>query len=72
MFMVCSKLLSEKDLSVLLERLALYFITVMVGLFIHGLILLPTIYFVFTRKSPFKLLGSMAQAMATAFGTASR
>lgn len=70
--MVAAKLLAEEDLAGLLERLGLYFITVLIGLFVHGLLVLPAIYFAFTRKSPFKLLSHMAQALVTAFGTASR
>merc|ERR1712008_494532 len=41
------------------------------GLSIHGLLILPLIYGVMTRSLPFKFISNMANALATAFGTAS-
>ncbi|KAG7255543.1 hypothetical protein CRUP_018058, partial [Coryphaenoides rupestris] len=48
-----------------------YMVTVMVGLFIHGGLILPAIYFCITRKSPFTFYIGIFQAWITALGTAS-
>lgn len=54
-----------------IPRLAKYMGTVIGGLAIHVLITLPLIYWFFKRRSPFKYLLGMAQALLTAFSTAS-
>ena len=53
------------------ESLAWYFGTVMIGLIIHGMIILPAIYSIITRSLPFKYIKNMSKALATAFGTSS-
>ncbi|OXA52781.1 excitatory amino acid transporter 3 [Folsomia candida] len=70
-FLIAGQLVEEKDISERFKSLGLYFGTVMAGLIIHGLITLPIIYTVFTKKLPFRFLANMSQAMVTAFGTAS-
>lgn len=52
-------------------RLGWYMATVLVGLAIHGLIVLPGLYWLVTRRNPFRLLGQSLQALLTAFSTAS-
>lgn len=69
--MVSSKLLEMKSFEVIIGQLGMYFMTVLVGLFIHGFIVLPLIYFLVTRRNPFAYVSNMAQALATAFGTSS-
>ena len=54
------------------KQLAWYMMTVMLGLFIHGFILLPGLYFLFVRANPFRLMLHMSKALLTALGTASR
>lgn len=71
-FLVAAKILEIDNFEIMIGQLGLYFITVLVGILIHGFGTLPLIYFIFTRKSPIKFIMNMAQAMATAFGTASR
>ena len=54
------------------EQLTYYMLTVLLGIFIHAVIFLPTIYFFFTRRNPFKMALHMGEALLTAWGTASR
>jgi Na+/H+-dicarboxylate symporter len=71
-FLIASKLVEMEDLATMFEQLAYYMVTVLSGLFIHAFIVLPIIYFVFTRKNPFKFTAGMIKAILTAWGTASR
>ncbi|XP_067119187.1 excitatory amino acid transporter 1 [Centruroides vittatus] len=71
LFLVTGKIVEMDDLSVVAGQLGLYTATVLVGLFIHGLITLPLIYFVIVRKRPFTFMYRMLQAITTAFGTSS-
>lgn len=50
----------------------MYMVTVIVGLVIHGGLILPAIFFAITRKSPFAFYSGIFQAWITALGTASR
>uniref|UniRef100_A0A1I8HU21 Amino acid transporter n=1 Tax=Macrostomum lignano TaxID=282301 RepID=A0A1I8HU21_9PLAT len=54
-----------------LRQLGLYLATVLLGLAIHGLLVLPLVYLFATRRNPLKFLAGTSQAMATAFGTSS-
>ena len=71
LFLVTSKLLEIEDLGAIVGQLGLYFITVLLGLTIHGCGTLSIIFFICTRELPFKLIGKMGQVLATAFGTSS-
>ncbi|KAG7232599.1 hypothetical protein INR49_008328 [Caranx melampygus] len=53
------------------EKLGWYGITVLAGLFVHGLILLPLFYFLLTRKNPFSYIRGLLQAMVIALATSS-
>ncbi|MEE9251963.1 MAG: dicarboxylate/amino acid:cation symporter [Thermodesulfobacteriota bacterium] len=55
----------------LVVQLGKYSISVVAGLLIHGLIILPVILFVFTRRNPFIYVSQLSKALLTAFGTAS-
>lgn len=70
-FLVASKMVEMEDLGVLAGQLGLYTATVLVGLLIHGLIVLPAIYSIFLRKLPFRFMAGMSQAVTTAFATSS-
>ncbi|XP_043283245.1 excitatory amino acid transporter 1-like [Venturia canescens] len=71
LFLVASKIMEMESFDVILGQLGMYFMTVLIGLFIHGFIVLPTIFFLFTKKNPIVYISNMAQAIATAFGTSS-
>ena len=48
-----------------------YFLTVMLGLAFHANVTLCLIYWMFTRKNPYRFMTQMSQAILTAFSTAS-
>jgi len=54
-----------------LTPMLLYFATVLVGIFIHGLVILPLLYWIITRKNPYRFMLNMANVLMMAFGTAS-
>ena len=56
-------------LTTLIGPISLYIVTVLLGLFIHGVIVLPLILLVFTRRNPFRFMWRMRKALLTAFGT---
>merc|ERR1712051_788846 len=70
-FLIAGEILHMKSVIAELTKLAWYLITVCLGITTQGFIILPIIYSVVTRKLPFRFIGSMGPALATAFGTAS-
>jgi Na+/H+-dicarboxylate symporter len=72
LFLVTSKMLEITDFRTIAGQLGLYFATVTFGVLFHGFVVLPIIYFLITRKNPYKFVARMGQALATAFGTSSR
>lgn len=70
-FLIVSKMLEIDSLSEMFGSLGLYFVTVAGGISFHGFVILPLIYFLLTRNNPYKFIGHMGKAMATAFGTSS-
>ena len=54
------------------KSLGLFIVTVLAGLGIHVMLILPLIYFAILRKNPYKFMRGLLEAMATAFGTDSR
>ncbi|XP_067950828.1 excitatory amino acid transporter 3-like isoform X2 [Watersipora subatra] len=70
-FLIAAKLVDIEDLGGVLSSLGFYMLSVLVGLAIHGLIVIPLIYLIFVRKNPFKFIYGIIQAIVTAFATAS-
>ncbi|XP_062587018.1 excitatory amino acid transporter 3-like [Saccostrea cucullata] len=70
-FLIAAKLVGMEKPMEMFTQLGYYMLTVLVGLAIHAFIVLPLIYFLFTRKNPYKFLYGMLQPMLTAWGTAS-
>ena len=58
-------------LKTLFVSLGVYVLTVLSGLFVHGFLTLPFLYFLFTRKNPYSLISKVKDALLTAFATAS-
>lgn len=71
LFLVASKIVEVKDISQLFIRLGKYILCCLLGHAIHGLLVLPLIYFIFTRKNPYRFLWGISTPLATAFGTSS-
>ncbi|KAL2101364.1 hypothetical protein ACEWY4_003125 [Coilia grayii] len=69
--LICGKIAAIGDLEVVAKQLGMYMVTVMVGLTIHGGIILPCIFFAVTRNNPFQFYSGIFQAWITALGTAS-
>jgi len=55
----------------ILSQLAKYSLSVVVGLFVHGFIVLPLILMLIARKNPIQYLSHLSNALLTAFSTAS-
>lgn len=72
MFLVAGKIVEMEDVVVLFTSLGKYICCCLVGHAIHGLIVLPGIYFIFTRRNPYRFLWGIFTPLATAFGTSSR
>ncbi|XP_036376935.1 excitatory amino acid transporter 5-like isoform X2 [Megalops cyprinoides] len=70
-FLVAGKILDMQDPSSLGKKLGMYTVTVLAGLFVHGLILLPFFYFLLTRKNPFTYIRGLLQALVIALATSS-
>ncbi|CAL4113518.1 unnamed protein product, partial [Meganyctiphanes norvegica] len=69
--LIASMMVKISDFSVMLGQVGMFVITVLLGITIHGLIVLPGIYMLLTRKLPFRFVANMGQAFMTAFATAS-
>uniref|UniRef100_A0A915Q5L2 Amino acid transporter n=1 Tax=Setaria digitata TaxID=48799 RepID=A0A915Q5L2_9BILA len=71
MCLIAGKILEIDDLANMAQMLAMYVVTVLLGLIIHALISLPLLFFICTRKNPFAYMRGLLQAWITALGTAS-
>lgn len=71
-FLVVSQIMKMDDLGDVAGKLGYYFLTVVAGCLVQGFAILPIIYFVFTRKNPYRFIQGLSQALVTAFGTSSR
>ena len=70
-FLIGGQVLEMDDFATVAQQLGFYFGTVLIGLGIHGFIVLPIVFSICTRQLPFKFIANMTNAFTTAFGTAS-
>jgi proton glutamate symport protein len=68
---ISQQLLMGNEISEVISRLGLYFITVLLGLLIHGLITLPLSVKILGRANPIKHFRNMSTPLLTAFSTSS-
>ncbi|XP_071799346.1 uncharacterized protein [Asterias amurensis] len=71
LFLIVGSMAQVEDWVTTLAQLGMYMVTVIAGLAIHGLLILPGLYVIFTRKNPFKYLVGCSYALVTALGTSS-
>jgi len=72
LFLIAGKIVEMDDIASMGGQLGMYTITVISGLMVHAILVLPTLYFLVTRKNPFVFIGGLLQALITALGTSSR
>lgn len=72
MCLIAAKVVEMDDPETIFQQLLFYFLTVMVGLVVHGFVTLPLIYLVIVRRNPFLFVYGVVEAMVTALATASR
>jgi Na+/H+-dicarboxylate symporter len=75
-FSITAKVIAQQvqmgnDISEVISRLGLYLITVLAGLFFHGLVTLPLSVKLLGRANPVKHFKNMATPLLTAFSTSS-
>ena len=70
--LVAARIAAMEDVLNVIGKLALYLVTILCGLLIHSLVLLPLVFFVITRNNPYRFMKGVGDALMTAFGIASR
>ncbi|CAH1793138.1 unnamed protein product [Owenia fusiformis] len=70
-FIIAVEIVKMSDPMDQVESLGMFLVTVLVGLFAHGVIVLPVLYMAITRRNPFKFIRGIVQALLVAFGTGS-
>ena len=70
-FLIMPRIIAVDDAGQMFRSVGFFTLTIVIGLFIHGFLILPSIYYTFTKKNPYELIVGMSEALLTAFGTAS-
>ncbi|XP_016945229.1 excitatory amino acid transporter 1 [Drosophila suzukii] len=70
-FLIAAKIIEMDSIAATIQSLGWYFITVMIGLFLHGFGTIAVIFFLGTRRLPYRYIAKLSQVLATAFGTGS-
>uniref|UniRef100_F7ISE6 Amino acid transporter n=1 Tax=Callithrix jacchus TaxID=9483 RepID=F7ISE6_CALJA len=70
-FLIAGKILEMDDPRAVGKKLGFYSITVVCGLVLHGLFILPLLYFLITKKNPIVFIRGILQALLIALATSS-
>ncbi|XP_037958107.1 excitatory amino acid transporter 1 [Teleopsis dalmanni] len=70
-FLIAAKIIEMDSIASTVQSLGWYFMTVMLGLFLHGFGTIAVIFFLGTRHLPYRYFAKLSQVLATAFGTGS-
>ncbi|KAI8115129.1 hypothetical protein FF38_07913 [Lucilia cuprina] len=70
-FLIAAKIIEMESIADTIQSLGWYFVTVMLGLFLHGFGTIAVIFFLGTRRLPYPFIAKLSQVLATAFGTGS-
>jgi solute carrier family 1 (high affinity glutamate transporter) protein 2 len=54
--LMIGKIMVIKDLHLVAKQLAMFVLTVNIGLLTHGFVILPLIYYIMTRQNPFTFI----------------
>lgn len=68
---IAAKMLEIEDLPEVLSQLALFMFCVILGIFVHQLVVMPAIYFIFVRKNPYTFYLNLMDPWVTAFAVCS-
>lgn len=71
LFLISGKIVEMDDITKMGGQLGMYTVTVIIGLAIHAIVVLPSLYFLVVRKNPFVFISGLLQALITALGTSS-
>ncbi|EDL30759.1 solute carrier family 1 (glutamate transporter), member 7 [Mus musculus] len=70
-FLIAGKILEMDDPKAVGKKLGFYAVTVVCGLVVHGLLILPLLYFLITKKNPIVFIRGVLQALLIALATSS-
>ncbi|XP_053776964.1 excitatory amino acid transporter 5 isoform X3 [Desmodus rotundus] len=70
-FLIAGKILEMDDPTAVGKKLGFYAVTVVCGLVVHGLFILPLLYFLITKKNPIVFIRGVLQALLIALATSS-
>ncbi|XP_070601981.1 excitatory amino acid transporter 5 isoform X1 [Erythrolamprus reginae] len=70
-FLIAGKILEMDDPTAIGKKLGFYAVTVLCGLVVHGLVILPMMYFFITKKNPIVFIRGILQALLIALATSS-
>ncbi|KAL2097098.1 hypothetical protein ACEWY4_006305 [Coilia grayii] len=71
LFLIAGKMCEMEDAGQMGSQLLWYMLCVVLGLLSHGLLVLPLLYFLVTRRNPYRFMAGLQPALLTALGTAS-
>lgn len=70
-FLILGQVVSTEDMAAQMAKIAIYIVVFLLTLMFHACLVIPSLFFFFTRKNPIKYIAGMTQALVTAFATSS-